>query len=192
MISEVTATETDGEQSTRHDATHKQQSKPVIPAGSRTVGKEDDLHYLPRSYSNDRHMRHVDRSKKLTSIGHTIRTSQNPVLAEAVNRYRALTPLNTAWTNSVDQTLRRHARPVDLKNGTLTVHVDSSVWANLLRNTEQSIVAGLRNSGLDEIQSLNVRISPPTTLQTHPPAGEDGGNNLKLSRLFAKLRKALD
>ena len=137
-------------------------------------------------------MRRADRSKMRTSIGHALHTSRNPVLVEAVNRYRALTPLNTAWTNAVDQPLRGHARPVDLKNGTLTVHADSSVWANLLRNTEQSIVADLRTSGLSEIRNLYVRISPPATLRTHRSTGESGRDNLKLSRLFAKLRKALD
>jgi predicted nucleic acid-binding Zn ribbon protein len=108
-----------------------------------------------------------------------------------MDRYRALTPLNTTWTRAVAQPLCRHARPVALKNGTLTVHADSPVWANLLRNTEQSVVDGLRNSGMTEIRSLHIRVSPPPAPQNDPPADESGYNS-KLSRLFAQLRKALD
>jgi hypothetical protein len=137
-------------------------------------------------------MRRTDRLKSPLSIGETLHKSRNPILAEVMDRYRALTPLNTAWTRSIAQPLCRHARPVALKNGTLTVHADSSVWASVLRNTEQSVVAGLRNSGLTEIRALHIRVSPSPTPQNNPSADRNAGHHSKLRRLFAQLRKALD
>ncbi len=138
-------------------------------------------------------MRSADRSKSFSSIGQTLNRSRNPVLEEAVDRYQALSPLNTAWQRSVAQPLCRHARPVSLQGGVLTIHAESPVWANLLRNTEQSIVAALRDAGLNDVQGLRIRISPPKSTPTNnPPADERDEDNEKFKRLFAQLRKALD
>lgn len=136
-------------------------------------------------------MHRADRSKTFTSIEQALRRSRNPVLEEAVNRYRALTPLNTAWTRSVPDSLRRHARPVALQEGTLTVHAESPVWANLLRNTEHSIISSLRGSGLTEIRKLRVRIAPPPgPAAAVPSSGMD--DDPEISRRFEQLRKALE
>lgn len=139
-------------------------------------------------------MSRAGRTKSFASIGQALRRSRNPVLAEVVDRYRALTPLNTAWHQAVPQPLCRHARPVTLQNGVLTVHAESPVWANLLRNTEQSVIAALGKSGLSELQSLRIRIAPPNPApaRTATPADEREDSRTDFSRLFAKLRRALD
>ena len=140
-------------------------------------------------------MSRAGRTNTFASIGQALSGTRNPVLAEAVDRYRALTPLSTAWNQAVSQPLCRHARPVALDDGVLTVHAESPVWANLLRNTEQSVVSALRESGLPEARSLRIRISPPNPAPARntPPADERGeGDNPEFSRLFAQLRRALD
>lgn len=137
-------------------------------------------------------MSRTDRLKTAVSIGQALNRSRNPVLEEALDRYRALTPLNTAWGRSVDQPLCRHARPVALRDGVLTVHAESSVWANLLRNTEQSVVSVLRDAGLSEVQCLRIRIAPPALTPGNPPAEERDAPDPEFTRLFAQLRRALD
>lgn len=137
-------------------------------------------------------MRRTGRTEPFTSIGQALRRSRNPVLEQAVDRYRALTPLGTAWDQAVSQPLHRHARPVSLDNGVLTVHAESPVWANLLRNTEQSVVAALQASGLPETRSLRIRIAPPAPARNASPADERVESDPRLKRLFAQLRRALD
>jgi len=138
-------------------------------------------------------MSRADRSKTFASIGQALGRSGNPVLEEAASRYRALAPLNAAWQQAVAHPLRHHARPASLRDGTLIVHAESPVWANLLRNSEQSILAALRESGLEEVRGLRIRISPPNPTPEKPPAAEPReGEDLKLKRLFDQLRRALD
>lgn len=138
-------------------------------------------------------MSRADRSKSFASISQALERSGNPVLEEAGNRYRALFPLNAAWQRAIDPPLRQHARPADLRDGVLTVHAESPVWANMLRNSEQSIAASLRESGLDSVQSLRIRISPPNPgPEKAPPASDREGDTPELRRLFAQLRRALD
>jgi len=138
-------------------------------------------------------MSRADRSKTFASISQTLERSGNPVLQEAGNRYRALFPLNAAWQRTVEPPLRRHARPAVLRDGVLTVHAESPLWANMLRNSEQSLVASLRAAGLENVQSLRIRVSPPSSAPASaPPEQERDGDTAELRRLFAQLRKALD
>lgn len=137
-------------------------------------------------------MSRADRKVTFASVGQTLHRSRNPVLEEAVDRYRALTPLVTAWNQAVSQPLCRHARPVSLRDGVLTVQAESPVWANLLRNTEQSVVSALRDSGLSDARSLRIRVSPPNPAPSTPPAAEQENDYSEFKRLFAKLRRALD
>ena len=141
-------------------------------------------------------MRRAGRTESFASIGQALRRSRNPVLEEAVDRYRALTPLSTVWNQAVSQPLCRHARPVAQENGVLTVHAESPVWANLLRNTEQSVVSALNASGLSETRSLRIRIAPPAPARDAAPAAaqahDDPELEPELKRLIAQLRRALD
>jgi len=137
-------------------------------------------------------MRGADRSKTFTSIGQTLNDSGNSVVAEAASRYRALSPLGSSWQRAVEQPLREHAHPVALRDGVLTVHAESPVWANLIRNNEQSIVASLHEAGLADVRNLRIRIAPPQTSPDAQPAEERDDDPHEFSRLFEQLRKALD
>lgn len=137
-------------------------------------------------------MTRAGRTNSFTSVAQSLNRSRNPVLEEAVNRHRALTPLLTAWNEAVSRPLCQHARPVSLQNGVLTVHAESPVWANLLRNTEQSVVSALRGLGLPETRCLRIRIAPPDPARNAPPAVEQRDDNPEFRRLFARLRRALD
>lgn len=145
-------------------------------------------------------MRRADRSRSFISLETTIRCSHSPVLKEALKRYEALSPLETAWKRAVDGPLRKHARPVALDQGTLTIHCESPVWANLLRNTELSLVSALRDSGLAGVLALRIRIAPtPASLPTSSPPSDRRGvtaghtsDDPNIKHLFAQLRKALD
>jgi len=137
-------------------------------------------------------MRRADRPKSFTSIGQSLNHAGNPVIAEAASRYRALSPLNATWQQAIEPPLCRHAQPVALREGTLTVHAESPVWANLLRNNEQSIVASLRQAGLADVRNLRIRISPPAPTADAPPAETRDDDSDKFRRLFEQLRKALD
>jgi predicted nucleic acid-binding Zn ribbon protein len=136
-------------------------------------------------------MRRAGRLKTFASIEQTLLRSSHPVVREALRRQEALTPLNTVWKRSVAEPLRRHARPVTLAEGTLSVHAESPVWASLLRNSEQSIVSTLRSSGLSEVRRLRVRVAPPSASRARPAANERGEEDPDIKRLFARLRKAL-
>jgi len=137
-------------------------------------------------------MSRADRSKSFASIGQALDHARDPVLREAAARYRALSPLNAAWQRAVDHPLRQHARPASLRDGILTVHAESPVWANLLRNSEQSLVIALRGAGLDSVRGLRIRISPPNPSPEKAPAAEpEAGENQKFSRFFEQMRKAL-
>lgn len=137
-------------------------------------------------------MSRAGRTKSFASVTQSLRQSRNPVLAEAVDRCRALTPLNTAWNQAVAQPLCRHVQPVSQQDGVLTVHAESPVWANLLRNTEQTTVAALRASGLSGLRSLRIRIAPPDVPREPAPVEEDRGDGPELRRQFERLRRALD
>ncbi|MFZ0487988.1 MAG: DciA family protein [Arenicellales bacterium] len=144
-------------------------------------------------------MHRADRLKSFASLEQTLRRCQHPVLKEAVKRYEALTPLETVWKRSVDEPLCKHARPVALDRGTLTIHSESPVWANLLRNTEQSVVSALRDAGLTGVLSLRIRIAPPAAslptsssrADSKPGAGRHAADDPQTKRLFMQLRKAL-
>lgn len=145
-------------------------------------------------------MHRADRLKSFVSLEQALRRCRHPVLKEAVQRYEALAPLETAWRRSIDEPLRKHARPVALDQGTLTIHSESPVWANLLRNTEQSVVSALRDAGLTGVRSLRIRIAPPSaSLPTSSPpsdpkpsTGRRAAEEPQIKRLFTQMRKALD
>lgn len=137
-------------------------------------------------------MRRADRSKTFASLEQMLHHSPYPALREAVNRYRALTPLNTAWRRSVPEPLCRHTHPVALDRGILNVHAESPVWANLLRNTEHSLVSALQDSGLSGVRSIRVRIAPPQPSDAALPTKGHDEADPRITRLLAQLRKALD
>lgn len=59
---------------------------------------------------------------------------------------RAAAEVLKAWNSLVDPTLAAHAQPVGLRNGTLFVRVDSSVWlSEIVRYRRKEILDRLQN-----------------------------------------------
>lgn len=106
-------------------------------------------------------------------------TSYHPVspvgelLAQVAKRWRLkrrLTPalLPEAWPNLVGEGVARHAAPMTLYKGELTLAVDSAVWMSELRYQLPTILAKLNRAlGQGKIKSLRLVQSP---LPFAPPA----------------------
>jgi predicted nucleic acid-binding Zn ribbon protein len=64
------------------------------------------------------------------------------------------------WNQLLDPNVTRHAQPVGLRNGTLFVHVDTSVWlSEIVRYRRKEILERLQTSfGRDLISKLSFRL----------------------------------
>src|SRR4051812_14537265 len=63
------------------------------------------------------------------------------------------------WAAAMGARIADRARPVYLENGVLTVRVATSVWANELSLLQASLIARLRNEGV-EVKELRFRVGP--------------------------------
>lgn len=67
-----------------------------------------------------------------------------------------------AWAAAVGKKIASHARPVFLKDGTLTVEVEDAVWQTQLRTLEQSILPRIEKiAGSGFVQRIEFRLAPP-------------------------------
>lgn len=57
---------------------------------------------------------------------------------------RAVMGIFSQWCRSVPERVYTHAQPVRLRAGTLTVHVKTAAWANVLQLENDSLLASLR------------------------------------------------
>ncbi len=66
----------------------------------------------------------------------------------------------TAWDHLVDPTVAVHAQPAGLRNGTLFVNVDSSVWLDeIVRYRRREILARLQHAfGPELVAKISFRI----------------------------------
>jgi len=64
------------------------------------------------------------------------------------------------WNHQLDPAMTAHAQPTGIRNGTLFVTVDSSVWlAEIIRYRRKEILDRLQHSfGRDVIQKISFRI----------------------------------
>ena len=64
-----------------------------------------------------------------------------------LERRRAETEILRVWRQSIDPAITKHAQPTKLKNGTLFVKVDNSVWLEeIVRYRRHEIVQRLQHS----------------------------------------------
>ena len=65
-----------------------------------------------------------------------------------------------AWNHLIDPTLTAHAQPVGIRNGTLFVNVDNSVWlSEIVRYRREEIIERLQACfGKEMIQRISFRI----------------------------------
>jgi hypothetical protein len=64
------------------------------------------------------------------------------------------------WNSLVDPNIAAHAQPVGLRNGTLFVNVDSSVWlSEIVRYRRKEILERLQHSfGAEVIKKISFRV----------------------------------
>jgi hypothetical protein len=75
-------------------------------------------------------------------------------------RRQSETEILKVWRNQIDPTLAAHAQPTGLRNGTLFVTVDSSVWLDeIVRYRRREILERLQNSfGRTLITRISFRV----------------------------------
>lgn len=67
--------------------------------------------------------------------------------------------LNDSWARVIGRDNVRHARPVELKNGILIIHVDSSIWIHKLSMEKSAVLAKMKSEiGEDVIKDIKLRI----------------------------------
>lgn len=96
------------------------------------------------------------------------------------------------WSRSVPPRILKHARPVRLSRGVLTIHVSSSVWANELHYLSDDLLTRIRKAApTSGIQKLRFQVGPlpdiPKRLRPAPPAAEP----VRLASLPEELGRAL-
>ena len=83
------------------------------------------------------------------------------VLSELrIDRRRAEAEIVRVWNNLLDPNIVGHAQPVGLKDGTLFVNVDSSVWlSEIVRYRRKEILSRLQHSfGHELIARISFRV----------------------------------
>jgi len=67
--------------------------------------------------------------------------------------------LSACWAEIIGQENLKHAKPVDLKEGVLIVHVDSSIWIHKLSMDKPRILMKMKEkSGEGIIRDIKMRI----------------------------------
>jgi predicted nucleic acid-binding Zn ribbon protein len=76
-----------------------------------------------------------------------------------LDRRLAETEILKVWNHQLDPNITAHARPTGLRNGTLFVSVDSSVWLDeIVRYRRREILERLQNSfGRDLVSRISFR-----------------------------------
>ena len=69
--------------------------------------------------------------------------------------------LEAAWTKVVGESGTKHAKPIDIIEGVLVVHVDSSSWLHKLTMEKAKILAQMRNElGEGPVKDIKLRMGP--------------------------------
>lgn len=96
------------------------------------------------------------------------------------------------WSRSVPPRILKHARPVYLSRGVLTVNVSSSVWANELHYLSDDLLSRIRAASPSSgIKKIRFQVGPlpeiPKRLRPAPPPAEP----VRLASLPDELGRAL-
>jgi predicted nucleic acid-binding Zn ribbon protein len=77
-----------------------------------------------------------------------------------IDRRQSETEILRVWNNQLDPNITAHARPTGMRNGTLFVTIDSSVWLDeIVRYRRREILERLQNSfGRDLIVRICYRV----------------------------------
>jgi hypothetical protein len=99
--------------------------------------------------------------KARTLRGRPVSAVLPAVLSELrIDRRRAEAEVVKVWNHLLDPNIVAHAQPTGLRNGTLFVNVDSSVWlSEIVRYRRKEILDRLRHSfGADFIARISFRL----------------------------------
>ncbi len=67
--------------------------------------------------------------------------------------------LSASWAEAIGEKNLKHANPVDIKDGVLVVHVDSSVWIHKLSMDKANIMMKMKDKlGEGIIKDIKLRI----------------------------------
>lgn len=67
--------------------------------------------------------------------------------------------LEAAWGKAVGEPGIKHTKPIDIREGVLVVHVDSSIWLHKLAMEKARILAQIRNElGEGPVKDIKLRI----------------------------------
>jgi hypothetical protein len=104
--------------------------------------------------------------------------------------------LQRCWKSAVGAKIANHSRVVQLRNRTLDVAVDDTVWKSQLEQLQQHIVERVRSvSGVAEIQRVTFRVSPPRIkpqVAQAPLFGADEADRIEdplLRRIYKNSRR---
>jgi predicted nucleic acid-binding Zn ribbon protein len=77
-----------------------------------------------------------------------------------IDRRQSETEILRVWNNQLDPNITAHAHPTGIRNGTLFVTIDSSVWLDeIVRYRRREILERLQNSfGRDLIKKISFRV----------------------------------
>jgi hypothetical protein len=101
----------------------------------------------------------LEKARQIPAKG--LRTLMPGVLGEiGLERRRIEAEVVRVWQKLIDPTVVAHATPVGLKNGTLFVVVDSSVWlSEIVRYRREEILERLQQSfGREFIKRVSFRV----------------------------------
>jgi predicted nucleic acid-binding Zn ribbon protein len=87
----------------------------------------------------------------------------NEVLGKVLRRMRvsdesSAIGLFSGWRQIVGDTIADHVAPKRLEKRVLVVEVDDPAWATQLKFLESQLIATLRDSVGDEVESLEIRV----------------------------------
>lgn len=108
-------------------------------------------------------------------------------LGDLIEHGRVLQQLETLVQEHLPSQLTGHCRVANLAGSTLVLHVDSSIWATMLRYQCPRLLADLRaRPGLERLRDIRVKIVPHAA----PDAGGTPGART-LSPEAARLLRAV-
>src|SRR3989338_6703829 len=67
--------------------------------------------------------------------------------------------LGAVWAKAIGEAGAKHAKPMDIREGVLIVHVDSSIWLKKWRMKKIKILAKKKNElGESQVKDIKLRI----------------------------------
>jgi len=67
--------------------------------------------------------------------------------------------LGAVWAKAIGEAGAKHAKPMDIREGVLIVHVDSSIWLHKLTMEKMKILAQIKNElGESQVKDIKLRI----------------------------------